>query len=428
MSASKEDVMQLAIDPSILLRIVLQKQLPFLSFKIKEVAKKTFDADAQVINKVSSRLSKGDKRVFILEYDLNLSIVPHVLDDMSIKQLFFQGVICQHESSLVVLYSSFNKNIERLTSVQIRWLEAYLAIYLTKIYGKQTIVFYDLKNERPQKNLFAFLSDEFHLEDLSVREYSTLDLAHMVFSAASESKMGLFESYIKKNIKPISKKYSYPNESKINPAYQDIASVTRPLSLGEKRIWVLRSDFILALGVKNAYEKEYGYRGFMECFCPKMYSFLDLNDRYGHPSLTLSEGTYDGGVYYAGYICQRELFLQVYLVSGRFERFDLNPQQLSILETYIALQFRAIFGLQDIVFDYGHSEDPRYHAAFFNGGDKQSGSINGNPRRCYDESLIKSILDSLVSKESIMNDTARFFDSKVNLSSAIINMSMNKPI
>lgn len=199
------------------------------------------------------------------------------------------------------------------------------------------------------------------------------------------------QNYIKKNIPPIKPKYNYPGEDCINPGYQDIASINQPLCLQEKRIWVLRSDFILATGVKNAYEKEYGYKGFKQSFSKSLYSFINWSDRYGHPSLTLPEGNYNGAAFYAGYICQRADYLQVYLVSGRFERTDLNDEQTRILEAYIAAQFQTVFGKQDIVFDYGNSEIPSYHATFFSEGIFDL----TNPQRRYNQSLINDIIKNI---------------------------------
>jgi hypothetical protein len=83
--------------------------------------------------------------------------------------------------------------------------------------------------------------------------------------------------------------------------------------------------------------------------------------------------------------------LQVYLVSGRFERTDLNEEQTSLLEAYIASQFQTVYGNQDIVFDYGNSEIPSYHATFFNGGS----FAKTNPQRRYNQSLIRNILQNI---------------------------------
>lgn len=196
------------------------------------------------------------------------------------------------------------------------------------------------------------------------------------------------ERYIRETIPPVHKKYLYPGENCINPGYQDIQSVNCPLQKNEKRIWALRSDFILVTGVKNAYQKEYGYTGFADSFSPELHRFLNWDDRYGHPSLTLAEGHYDGSAFYAGYLCQREEFLQVYLVSGRFERTDLSTEQTQILEAYIASRFQTVYGNQSIVFDYGDSEMPSYHATFFSDGKFDA----SNPQRRYDCASIRMIL------------------------------------
>lgn len=205
----------------------------------------------------------------------------------------------------------------------------------------------------------------------------------------------LAEQYICNHIVPITKKYNYSNELNINPGYQDIDSIQSPLLLNEKRIWVLRSDFILATGVKNAYKRRYGYTGFFDSFSPSVHQWIDANDRYGHPSLALAEGDYDGSVYYAGYICQREGFLQVYLSSGRFERDDLTEEQRAILEAYLACKFQRSYGMQEIIFDFSDSNDPQYHQAFFSGGYQGRGSLEGNPHRRFNKESAELRLASL---------------------------------
>lgn len=196
--------------------------------------------------------------------------------------------------------------------------------------------------------------------------------------------------FIKSTILPLEPKYRYPNENCINPAYENVASIQYLLCPLEKRIWALRSDFILATGIKNAYHEEYGYRGLKDSLNESLHSFLDWEDRYGHLSLTISEGNYDGKAYYAGYICQRTGYLQVYLASGRFDRRDLNEVQTSVLEAYIAAQFQTAFGKQPIIFDEGDSNISSYHATFFS--DKLF--AKNNPRRCYEHSSIRHILQN----------------------------------
>lgn len=199
------------------------------------------------------------------------------------------------------------------------------------------------------------------------------------------------ERYIKKYIPPVAPKYNYPGDGCINPGYEDITSIRYPLRFQEKRIWVLRSDFILATGVKNAYQSEYGYTGLKDCFSESVHAYINWNHRYGHTSLTLAEGNYDGSAFYAGYICQREGYLQVYLVSGRFERTDLSVDQTRTLEAYIASQFQAAYGDQDIIFDFGDSNVPQYHATFF-----ANGLFDGsNPQRRYNQLAIRDILKNI---------------------------------
>ncbi|KTC95572.1 hypothetical protein [Legionella feeleii] len=154
---------------------------------------------------------------------------------------------------------------------------------------------------------------------------------------------------------------------------------------------MLRSDFILATGVKNAYQKEYGYIGLADTFSKTLHRFLDWDDRYGHPSLTLATDTYDGGVFYAGYICQRKGYLQVYLASGRYDRTDLTTEQTAILEAYIAAQFQVAYGNQEIVFDYANPDDSFYHTTFFSHGIFPK----TNPQRRYTQTLIRDILSEI---------------------------------
>ena len=75
----------------------------------------------------------------------------------------------------------------------------------------------------------------------------------------------ILKSYIKRYIKGVLPKYAYSGESGVNPAFQCIEEVDRPLRLNEKRIFALRGDFILATGVKNA-EQQLGYQGLKETF------------------------------------------------------------------------------------------------------------------------------------------------------------------
>lgn len=200
------------------------------------------------------------------------------------------------------------------------------------------------------------------------------------------------QDYIRSTIIPLEPKYSYKNESDINPAFENVEQISYPLQLLGIRIWVLRSNFTLVTGVKNAYQKEYNYHGLAESFNEANQELLNWKDRYGHPSLAIPEGDYDGRVFYAGYLCQRKGFLQVYLASGRFDRKDLNEQQTAILEAYVAAQFQVAYGTQDIVFDYADPDDTVYHSTFFGGGIFPK----GNPQRRYTQTSIREILTNIV--------------------------------
>jgi hypothetical protein len=216
------------------------------------------------------------------------------------------------------------------------------------------------------------------------------------FSNASKHNPDAFanlQEYIKHNIPPVKPQYTYDKESGINPAYQNISQFKQRQFLlhNEKRIWVLRSDFILATGVKNAYQQEYGYNGLADTFDESLHPFLNWENRYGHPSLALAEDEYDGFAYYAGFLCQRTNFLQVYLSSGRFERKDLSAEQTHRLECYIAALFQDTYGVQDIVFEYGIPGDRAYLSVFFGEGIFSP----ENPRRCYTYESIKNTLQMI---------------------------------
>ncbi|WP_019217166.1 hypothetical protein [Legionella tunisiensis] len=124
----------------------------------------------------------------------------------------------------------------------------------------------------------------------------------------------LFKTYIQANIQAIGPKYAnYPNETGVNPVFQSIKEVNQRLKLNEKRSFALRSDFVLATGVKNAYQ-EHNYRGLREVLDESVHQYVNWEDRYGHPSLVGE----DGKVLYAGFVCQRKNYLEIFLSSGRF--------------------------------------------------------------------------------------------------------------
>ncbi|CEK09990.1 hypothetical protein [Legionella hackeliae] len=315
-------------------------------------------------------------------------------------RVFYAGFICQRATHLEIFLSSgrFNRfdrtkeEIQPLTSEQRTILESYLTLKFTRVYGSQSLYFYDTQpGQQDDEDSALFFSDLPFPKTKCPRIYTTENILKAVELARQLLNYPIAQSYIQNSIAPVKPKYQYDNEGNINPAFQNIEQVNYPLQLWEKRIWVLRTDFILALGVKNAYQKEYDYHGLAESFSDSLHSFLNWNDRYGHPSLTLPEGDYDGSAFYAGYLCQRKGFLQVYLVSGRFDRTDLDCEKTQILEAYIASLLQVAYGLQDIVFDYGNPDNPKYHQVFFGNGvfDKK------NPQRRYSVCDIEHILQEI---------------------------------
>ncbi|OCH96818.1 hypothetical protein A8135_04030 [Legionella jamestowniensis] len=323
-----------------------------------------------------------------------------LIDDSSNGKVFYAGFICQRQGYLEIFLSTGRYNrvdrvdegIQPLTDEQTTILESYLALKFTQAYGNQPVYFYETSpGIQDDQDSALFFTDTPFPQSKVPRIYKKIDILKASELASEAMHYENTKIYIRNYIEPVNPKYQYNNEGNINPAFQNIEQVRFPLRLLEKRIWVLRSDFTMALGVKNAYQKEYGYQGLKENFSECSFPFINWEDRYGHPSLTLTENNYDGSVYYAGYLCQRKGFLQVYLVSGRFERFDLNPKQTQILEAYIASLLQSAFGLQDIVFDVGNSDDPAYHQIFFGHGLFEK----TNPQRKYSSSDVDNILQSI---------------------------------
>ncbi|WED42149.1 hypothetical protein [Legionella cardiaca] len=328
--------------------------------------------------------------------------IPHHLYDGGV---LYAGFICQRFTYLEVFLSSgrFNRyertaeNTAPLLTEQQLIVESYLSLKLRQTYGKQAVHFYDtFPGKQDDDDSALFFSDTPFPKSKICRIYNEKLIIKAGQNALKHLHYADAEHYIAKNIPPIKPKYSYDDEGNINPGFQNIQQVNFPLQPLEKRIWVLRTDFILALGVKNAYQKEYGYYGLEDSFSKSVHPFLNWKDRSGHPSLALVEKDYDGSVFYAGYLCQREKFLQVYLVSGRFDRSDLNKEQTQILEAYIAAQLQVAYGKQPIVFDYGNPEDPEYHKIFFANGL----FAPSNPRRIYSSESINLILGDIQPPQS----------------------------
>lgn len=174
------------------------------------------------------------------------------------------------------------------------------------------------------------------------------------------------EEYLLAKIKKFPKvyqKYTYSNEESVNPFYYDIEH-SPILCVGESRIWALRTDLIMAVGIKNAYNKSRGSTIFDRADASVRH-YINERDRYGHPSLITPYDGYDGSVYIAGWVFQNLDHLEIIMWSGRYNNDALKPSETQIIEQYLALQFMKAWGEQKILFLYAGSE--QYLTLFFNG-------------------------------------------------------------
>ena len=164
------------------------------------------------------------------------------------------------------------------------------------------------------------------------------------------SQLMAMETYIKDHIPPVSPLYSRKNESSINPSYQNAEAISCPLASNQKKIWLLRSDFILAVGNKNANWISFKDTSLADAIETELHAYLNWDDRYGHPSLASMHRGYDGSAYYGGYLAQRNGYLEIYTFSGRYHRSDLDDLNKERLEAYIAYYFQKAYGNQPVVF------------------------------------------------------------------------------
>ncbi len=184
-------------------------------------------------------------------------------------------------------------------------------------------------------------------------EPQNISSMHCFFKPQSNkisSELGTIQDHIRSHISPILPSRIYANESNFNPTYQDIATISCILHQNQKKIWVYRTDGIIAIGNKNANWISFAENSLSEATHHSLHKHIDWNDRYGHPSLAFPYPGYDGSVYYAGLLAQRNGYLEIYLSSGRYNRHDLNEIDQKVLESYIAHQFQFAFGTQPVCF------------------------------------------------------------------------------
>ena len=200
------------------------------------------------------------------------------------------------------------------------------------------------------------------------------------------------EDYIRQCIPPITALYKRDNEFSINPSYQNIEVISKELALDQKKIWLLRADLILAVGNKNSNWVYFGDTDLATSLGEEAHSYLNWEDRYGHPSLAVPHPGYDGSVYYGGYLAQRHDYLEIYTFSGRFFRQDLDEYQQAILEAYIVRQLQMAYGMQKVVFidavAFSKTILDNYELSFFLRNKPLPDYCN---RRWYDHHKIESI-------------------------------------
>lgn len=142
----------------------------------------------------------------------------------------------------------------------------------------------------------------------------------------------------------------------INPLYSEIEHCPALLR-GEKIIWILRCDLILAVGIKHdrVYAKA-GNTNLRNKIDKLNYPYVDFDIRYGHPSLALPENDYDGSAYLGGWLRIHRGRIDVYLLSGRYKNVALTSLQQKCLEEYLTIKFRLAYGEHDVVF-WDHDND-----------------------------------------------------------------------
>ena len=158
------------------------------------------------------------------------------------------------------------------------------------------------------------------------------------------------KAYISEHIPAVPALYIRENELSINPAYQNTDAIVRSLDIGQKKIWLLRSDFILAVGNKNSNWTNFKDTQLSAAIETDLHAHINWEDRYGHPSLATPHSGYDGAVYYGGYLAQRNDCIEIYTFSGRYHRHDLDARHKAIMEAYIAYHFQIAYGNQCVVF------------------------------------------------------------------------------
>ena len=213
----------------------------------------------------------------------------------------------------------------------------------------------------------------------------------------SDATITLAKEYIQEKITPMKPAYVRPNELGINPAYQDASIVCELLQSNQKKIWLFRSDFILAIGNKNAYWTSFSETGLPEVISPTLHQHVNWEDRYGHPSLAPEHPGYDSSAFYGGLLAQRNDYLEVYNSSGRYYRNDLSEENKKIIEAYLACQLQRTYGEQKIIFVDSPSYLDYFECALFYHDEALPSYCT---RREYDAEKIAFIFQELMEENS----------------------------
>lgn len=248
-------------------------------------------------------------------------------------------------------------------------------------------------------DLLSRLNPETAQEQASILNQSIFSVSKRS-SIISPIQLDIIKEFIAENMTSISAHYVRSNEQTINPTYQSADQITQQLKIHQKKIWLLRSDFILAVGNKNSNWINFKDTELSDAIEKESHPYVNWEDRYGHPSLATPHLGYDGSAYYGGYLAQRNGYIEIYTFSGRYHRHDLEDKLKAVMEAYIAYQFQHAYGEQPIVFidavAFGPGVLDNFELSFF---------IKNHPlpdyciRRIYDSEKIDTILCSVPSQE-----------------------------
>jgi hypothetical protein len=360
----------------------------------------------------------SDNNKFIIS---NISI--KTSSSINVLRIFYNNIKMQQEIVKLFEIDGIKSSLEISTC----------SIVITDNLGSQNNILQALKVLREKAYISSHLADEgnqyytAYLRDISAFEsivFNKRGLPSPILDYKNHHKVEkikdnkdhekVLEIYKKRieKIIPVKPRYQYDDEKSINPAYTDIES-SGHLCLDEKRIFVLRSDFILATGIKNVCVNE-GNTDIFRKTDAVVHQYINKKDRYGHPSLTQVASSYDGSVYYAGWLCQRLNHIKVFLQSGRFHHSNLTDLEKMDIEFYIAYQFMRYYGAQDIIF-YDCDENEKLTLFLADQLPKNK------PHRIYKPSMLNTALSDEYNKK-LLSYEEKMLRVKINLKHSLIEL------